>query len=110
MLIDRYIARAVISGAFFSVLVFAALFIFIDFVGELEHVGTHNYGVTQALWYVTLSTPERMYELSPSAILLGVLISLGSMAANSELVAMRAAGITIVRIIRSVLQAGLLVN
>lgn len=107
MIIDRYIARAVISGAIASLAIFTALFIFIDFVAELDSVGTHNYGLTQALWYVVLSTPQRLYELSPSAILLGGLISLGAMAANSELVAMRAAGVTIVRIIRSVLQAGI---
>ena len=107
MLIDRYIARAVISGALASLSIFAALFIFIDFIAELDSVGKYHYGLTQALWFVVLSTPERLYELSPSAILLGGLISLGAMAANSELVAMRAAGITITRIIRSVLQAGL---
>ena len=107
MLIDRYIARAVISGALASLSIFAALFIFIDFVAELDSVGKYNYGLTQALWFVVLSAPQRLYELSPSAILLGGLISLGAMAANSELVAMRAAGVTITRIIRSVLQAGL---
>ena len=107
MLIDRYIARAVINGAIASLSIFAALFIFIDFVSELNSVGKNNYGLMQALWFVVLSTPQRLYELSPSAILLGGLISLGAMAANSELVAMRAAGITIARIIRSVLQAGL---
>lgn len=106
-IIDRYIARAVIGGALVSLSVFAALFIFIGFVGELAYIGTYHYGLTEAIWYVLLSTPQTVYELSPSAILLGGLISLGSMAGHSELVAMRAAGITIVRLIRSVLQAGL---
>ena len=106
-ILDRYIARAVINGALASLFIFSALFIFIDFVAQLDSVGTHHYGLTQALWFVLLSTPQRLYELSPSAILLGGLISLGAMAANSELVAMRAAGVTISRIIRSVLQAGI---
>jgi len=107
MLLDRYIAGAVIKGALASLSIFAALFVFIDFVAELDSVGNHHYGLMQALWFVILSTPQRLYELSPSAILLGGLISLGAMAANSELVAMRAAGITIGRIIRSVIQAGI---
>lgn len=41
-------------------------------------------------------------------ILVGGLISLGSMASSSELVVMRASGITVSRIARSVLQVGLL--
>ena len=61
MIIDRYIARAVIGGALASLAVFAALFIFIDFVAELDSVGTHHYGLLQALWYVVLSTPQRLY-------------------------------------------------
>lgn len=106
-LLDRYIARVVITGGLVSIIVFSALFIFIDFIGELEYVGTHQYGATQALWYVMLSTPQRIYELSPSAILLGGLVSLGTLASHSELIAMRAAGITLTRFIRSVLQAGM---
>lgn len=107
MIIDRYIARSIIRGAAGALFVFAALFIFIDFVRQLEHIGTKDFGLIEAIAFVMLSLPKKLYELAPSIILLGGLISMGSMASNSELVVMRSSGITVARIIRSVLQTGL---
>lgn len=107
MILDRYIARSVISGTFSALLVLAALFTFIGFVRQIEYIGTKDFGVLQATFYVLLSLPQRLYELAPSMILVGGLISLGSMASGSELIVMRASGITVGRIARSVLQVGL---
>ena len=91
-----------------SLFVFGALFAFISFVSELQHVGSNNYGALQALIFVTLNLPQLLYQVFPSAMLLGGLLSLGALASTSELIVMRAAGITIMRITVSVLKAGVL--
>jgi lipopolysaccharide export system permease protein len=106
MILDRYIAGSVIRGTLSAILVFAALFAFIALVKQFKSVGTNDYGLIQAVIYVLLILPQRLYELAPSMILLGGLISLGTMAANSEIVVMRTSGITISRIVRSVIQTG----
>jgi len=106
MIIDRYIARVILNGTLMTLMVFGALFAFMDFVRNLDAIGTHNYGAPQALLYVLLNLPQRLYQIFPSSMLVGGLLSLGSLASNSELVVMRAAGISISRIIRSTLQAG----
>lgn len=108
MIIDRYIARSIIQGTLGALFVFTALFIFIDFVRQLEHIGTKDFGLMEAVLFVLLGLPKKLYELAPSIILLGGLISMGAMAGHSELVVMRSSGITVARIIRSVLQTGLL--
>ncbi|MDH5386928.1 MAG: LPS export ABC transporter permease LptG [Gammaproteobacteria bacterium] len=107
MIIDRYIARSIISTTLGVLFVFAALFLFIDFVRQLEHIGTKDFGLMEAIIFVLLSLPKKLYDLAPSIILLGGLISMGAMATNSELVVMRSSGITVSRIIRSVIQTGL---
>ncbi len=91
-----------------SLFVFGALFAFISFVSELQHVGMNNYGALQALVYVLLNLPQLLYQVFPSAMLLGGLLSLGALASTSELVVMRAAGISISRITVAVLKAGFL--
>ena len=91
-----------------ALFVFGAMFIFISFVSELQDVGTRGYGVLQAFLFVLLTLPQVLYQLFPSAILLGALLSLGALASSSELVVMRSAGISVMRITRSVLQAGVL--
>ncbi|MFV2004377.1 MAG: LPS export ABC transporter permease LptG [Gammaproteobacteria bacterium] len=109
MVLDRYIGKAVISGFFLAGFVLLSVFVFIDYVSQLNSVGTGDYGALQAVVYVLLRLPQRLYELSPSILLLGGILSLGALAANSELIVMRASGITINRITRSVLQTGLLI-
>lgn len=106
-ILDRYITRLVVSGTLMVLLVLAALLAFVDFVSEIGEVGKGDYGLFEAVVYVFLSLPKRMYELFPTAVLLGSLLSLGALAANSELTVMRAAGISVTRFVRSVLQAGL---
>lgn len=107
MIIDRYIARSILSGSAIALFVFAALFTFINFVRQLEHIGTKDFGFVEAVAFVLLSLPDNLYLLAPSIILLGGLIAMGTMAGNSELIVMRASGISIARIVRSVLQTGL---
>ncbi len=105
--LDRYIARSVASAIFLVLLVLVSLFLFFTFIEEARSIGEGSYSTLNAIQYVLLLSPKRMYELFPIAVLLGSLIGLGALANNSELTVMRAAGVSIRRIIWSVLKLGL---
>jgi lipopolysaccharide export system permease protein len=107
-ILDRYIARVVLGGTLIALLVVLALDVFFSFIGEVGDIGRGNYRALDALAYIALSIPRRVHELFPMAALLGSLMGLGMLASNSELVAMRAAGFSIHRVIASVLQVGIL--
>ena len=109
MVLDRYIGKSVLSGTLLASFVMLSIFAFVDFVNQLNYVGTGNYGALQAAIFVFMRLPQRLYELSPSILLLGGILSMGGLAANSELIVMRASGISAMRITRSVLQTGLLI-
>jgi lipopolysaccharide export system permease protein len=106
-ILDRYIARSVISGTLMALLVLGSLLAFVDFISELDDVGHASYTLANAFTYVLLGLPSHLYELFPTAVLIGSLMSLGALASSNELVAMRAAGISIVTISRWTLQAGM---
>ena len=78
----------------------ALLFAFIDELGDVQG----KYGLGEALSYVMLTAPRRAYEMLPMAALIGSLIGLGSLASNSELTIMRAAGASIGRIVWAVMK------
>jgi lipopolysaccharide export system permease protein len=105
---DRYIGRAVLLPIFGVMAVLLVLIGFFEVVTELEDVAK-GYTSAMAYAYVLLGLPRYGYELFPVATLLGSLIGLGMLAGNSELMAMRAAGVSIGRIVLSVLKAGLVV-
>ncbi len=109
MVLDRYIAKAVVTGCLMACFIMLSIFAFVDYVSQLDSVGTGDYGALQAAVFVLLRLPQRLYDLSPSILLLGGILSLGAMAANSELIVMRASGISTMRITRSVLQTGFVI-
>lgn len=105
--IDLYIHRTVFQSTLLVLLVLGALFAFMGFVSQIDHIGKNDYDLINALTYVALTLPRTLYDLFPTATLIGGLLGLGALAGNSELIVMRAAGISIGRITRSVLQSGL---
>ncbi len=106
--LDLYIGKAVIGGAFLVMCVLLSLFVFIEFIGELDVIGRGNYGMWEAVRFVLLSVPRLTYELMPLAALLGSLVSLGMLAGNNELIIMRASGVSLARISWAAMKAGLL--
>jgi lipopolysaccharide export system permease protein len=104
-LLDRYIGRTVAGGTFLVTLALIAIFSFFQFLDELDSVGRGRYGVVQAIEYVLLSVPSLVYEMLPMAALIGSLIGLGALTSNSEITVMRAAGVSLARIIFAVLKA-----
>jgi lipopolysaccharide export system permease protein len=107
-ILDRYIAVAVITGAAVALLLIVGLESFFTLIKELDSVGEAGYTTGKMLQYVLLGLPRSLYELFPAAALIGGLTGMGALAVNSELVAMRAGGLSIRRIVMSVMQAGVM--
>jgi lipopolysaccharide export system permease protein len=108
-ILDKYIAKTVLSAIALVTLMLIGLQIFILFVNQLEDLGKLDYGIVQATVFVLLQMPYQVYLFFPMASLLGCLIGLGVLANHSELVVMRAAGMSISQITTSVLKTSLLV-
>lgn len=108
-ILDRYIAKNVLMAIGLVVLMLTGLQLFILFVGQLEDLGKADYGIWQASFFVLLQLPYQVYLFFPMASLLGCLIGLGVLANHSELIVMRASGMSIVQISKAVLQASMVV-
>jgi lipopolysaccharide export system permease protein len=104
--LDRYIIATVLVGALAGLLVVVCLSFVLDFVNEANDIGKGRYTLASAMLVVALFMVQRAYEVFPMATLIGALVSLGTLAARGELVAMRAAGVSIAQIARSVVIAG----
>jgi lipopolysaccharide export system permease protein len=103
--LGRYIARWVLGGTLLALAVLLALFTVFALLDELGDVGKGRYGLWEAVVYLSLTTPRRVYELVPLATLLGSLLGLGVLAGHSELTVIRAAGVSSWRIAFAALRA-----
>jgi lipopolysaccharide export system permease protein len=93
MIIARYLSKEIAMAVVVTMLALMGLMAFFDLMAELDDVGINGYKYSQALGYVALNTPAKIYELIPIGVLIGSIYAMSQFAANSEFTAMRAAGL-----------------
>jgi len=98
-LLDRYICREVVSHAALGLAVFTFVFFVPRLVQLMDLVVRHAGGAgTVAMLFLSVLPPVMGFTL-PMAVLVGVLIGLGRMSADSEIVALHASGISLRRLL-----------
>lgn len=107
-ILDIYIAKHILYQTLISVAVLVGLFMFLTFIDQLSDVGTGRYGVLDAMRFVVLSLPRTLYEIFPMSALLGSIMGMSALAVDSELIVIRAAGVSVARLTGSVLKVGAL--
>jgi lipopolysaccharide export system permease protein len=106
-ILRRYLFVAIAGTTGLVLAVLLSLGAFIEFVGQLNDIGVGRYGLPQAIVWVFLKLPNVLFQMLPVATLLGALLGLGTLAARSELIVLRAAGVSPLGIARAVGVAGL---
>ncbi len=107
-ILNRYVARTVWLSILLVLLVIVGIDGLSAFIDEADS-RSESYGFAEISRYVLLTLPTRCYEYIPFAALIGSLIGLGQMASSSELVVMRAAGVSNIRVAWIVLRQSLIV-
>lgn len=106
-ILDLYIGKTLLRSILVTVVVLLGLFVFIEFVDELGNLNKGSYGIVQIVQYVILKIPKMLYEVFPMAALIGSILGLSVLARDSELIVMRASGVSIQRIVFSVFKVGI---
>ncbi len=107
-LLDRYIGATILKSCLVVALILLSIFAFIELIQQLDDVDKGNFQTGDAFHYVLFSLPARLLDMAPIVALLGTVIGLGLLNRNSELIAMRASGISLRRIVLAVLKTATL--
>lgn len=107
LMLERYIGRHVLGAIMAVLLVVVGLDLISALLEQLDDVDD-TYSLGEALQYLALTAPRRLYEFIPLSSLVGCLIGLGLLATHSELTVMRAAGFSTGRILLAVMKPVLL--
>lgn len=100
--VDRLIAGAVLGGLLLTWLVLTGLDTFLQFAGQIGSIGHNGYSLGKAVAYILLTVPRRAYQWFVFAAVIGGLTGIGALATSGELTALRAAGMSKLRICLSV--------
>lgn len=96
--LGRYLSSAVLKATLASLVVILGLDLTFTMIDSLGDISNH-YRFGDILLYMAMRLPERIYLFFPIAVLIGMLVGLGGLAATSELTVMRASGLSIPRLI-----------
>jgi lipopolysaccharide export system permease protein len=105
--LTRYIGREVLLGTLLVFVGLLSLFALFDLIHELGNVGKDGYPLARALLFVGLSIPGHIYELVPTAALIGTLFAISQMVANSEYTVMRTSGASLTQITLAIIRVGI---
>jgi lipopolysaccharide export system permease protein len=96
--VDRLVAMSVLGSLLMVWLVLTGFDAVRILLAQLGHVGKNGYGTSDAIAYVLVTFPRRAYSMFGNAALIGGLLGLGGLAGTGELTALRAAGMSRLRI------------
>lgn len=106
-ILAKHVTKTTLLAMLGATLILAVLQILFTYLGELGSLKP-DYGAWQALQYVLYSAPYYINQMLPIAALIGAVLGLGALASNSELIIMRAAGVSLWRIVGWVMRPALL--
>jgi LPS export ABC transporter permease LptG len=98
-ILDEYVMREFLNIFFLVLAGFAVLmlvFTVFELVGDIirNHIALSTVGA-----YLVNLTPSMLYQITPLAVLIAVLVTFGVLNRNSEIIAMKATGISLYRLV-----------
>ncbi len=96
--LNRYIFKAISLGVLLAIAIFLSLDILIGFISQVNAVGRGDFTIGSALFYTMLTIPHSIYQNFPISSVVGIVLGLGTLAANSELVVIQSSGVSRVKV------------
>ena len=109
-LLTLYVIRHILGITAIVALAMLAIQSFITLVTEADETGKNGFGVVELVQTTLLGMPAGLALLMPIVAMIGTLMGLGVLASQSELTAMRSAGLSNTRIAAATLIAGALLG
>ena len=106
-ILDGYITKTLLKYSLSAMVILVSVFAFFKFLEEVNDIGRASYTLLDAVIYIGFLLPKITYEVSSVIILLGAVLGLGHLAANSELIVMRGSGVSIIKITKITLRVSI---
>lgn len=97
-ILKGYLSRSVVAATFIVLVGFAGLDLLFGIIGEVDNIDA-SYTFLSAIAFVLMRMPARIYDMMPIVGLIGSLTGLGALANSSELVVIRSAGVSTLRLV-----------
>lgn len=109
-ILDRYILKSVLGVFFACLLTFLMLYIIADVFSNLDDILKSHAPIIMLLQYYLSFLPSIFVQVSPIACLLATLYTFSKLNRDNEIIAMRASGLSIYQISKTVIVFGVVIS
>jgi lipopolysaccharide export system permease protein len=109
-ILDKYLVREFVWPLLYCFDAFALLMVVIDLFGTLDEFIDYHARLGTVVHYYLIFFPEMFVLIMPMSLLLGLLFCLSNLGKHNELTAMRASGISLLRLSLPLLGIGLVAS
>lgn len=106
MKLDRMVAREVMAPAFLGFVTYTFLLMMRGLFGLIEQIFVRGLPVRDAVSVLLVTVPHVVVLTIPMGYLFGVLLAVGRLSVDQEIVALQAAGISARRLVRPIVTVG----
>lgn len=107
-IVHRYIVRETLRVGAIVMIAVVAVYLAVDFFEKVDDFLERGVALSRALVYFTFKLPFVVAQMLPLCLLLALLIALGLMNRHNEIMALRAGGVSPLRLMRPALALGVL--
>ncbi|MFM8178123.1 MAG: LptF/LptG family permease [Candidatus Kapaibacterium sp.] len=108
--IDRYVLTGFIATLVFSVAALCVIFLVVDLMESLDGFLDHNAPVSAIATYYVYYLPQIIKLIFPIAMLMASLFSVGRLAGNNEITAMKSSGMSVYRLLLPIAAVSLMLS
>ncbi|MDD5454369.1 MAG: LptF/LptG family permease [Candidatus Ratteibacteria bacterium] len=109
-ILDKYLLKHFFPSYLFAAVMFCFFYCLVDVLSNLNKLVEKGAEIIDVAEYYIFFLPSLWMQLSPLAVLIGVWFSVGHLAQDREIMAMRLAGISALRITAPLITAGLAIS
>ncbi len=109
-LISRYVLTEFFRILAMTLMGLVLVFLIVDFLDRIDNFMEVHMSLGRVGYYYLMSIPAVVFQLAPVAVLIAILISLGLLARHSEIVAMKASGVSLYRVSMPLFAASIMIS
>lgn len=104
MILSRYVLMRTLKSIAVVLLLFSSLLAILGYADELARRGSESFSSYHVMVFTLMELPSELYRyFFPFIVMVGTLVSVGGLAASSELTAIRATGMSMSRLLAIVM-------
>ena len=104
----RYVTREILASFFIVLVAVLSIYVAVDFIEKIDNFMESGVPATRCVVYLLYKLPFIFVQIAPVGFLLSILVALGLMNKNNEVIALKSCGIGKNRLLKPTMVLGVL--